>query len=600
MYQVTLQYEEAIKRPVVIHYLRGTIGNVAFNESAIVDGSFNINRQICDSSKVKFGGAFIGELTAIFIPSVIGGAIPRGSWVGKVIRFEVGTLLEDNSIEYIPGGVFTIAEVNHTREGIEVVAYDAMTKFDRRYTGRAWGGSLSRVVLDLCDYLGLTLNITDSVMPDPYGSCECALEPGFETWRDYFSSLLESRACYSYIDREGKLVVRSWTDFLGQTPGIGRTTYELAQSNRFENISVSDWETIIFGASYKNEETGEVVILGGQSDEWSFYEFGANPFMQDSLALERFTAIYSNIISRIQVVPYSVEMNSEIAFDFGDVLYLPDGLGGEVRSPIMAINYCFRHSVNLECYGENPQKSSSSGGSSSGGGGGASLGNKIAFYYQESQSSFDIETVDRQIVNSIDFLADTDSEATTWTEIKGTVSKDDPNEPVTVKVFYYYDDELINYSPEFTFDENGYQTLSLNYFLDYIDPSIGHTWDVALEVSGGSFQIANHEVHSLIWGQGLSKVDRWDGRIRISDELALYLLRYEPNTLKALAEAIEAHLVTSVTPIGSDQVGRDLYQPNDIGIWDGYVIIEVGEPDINSIFFAGEDFAGDLISTGLI
>lgn len=601
MYSVSEDYETAAKSPVVVHYLRGKIGNVNFNESAVVDGSFTMSRQICDSSKIKFGGVFVGQLSAIFIPSVIGGAIPRGSWIGKVISFDIGTELEDSTIEWIPGGVFTVAEVNHTREGIEVIAYDDMTKFDRRYNGRVFRGSLSLVISQLCDLLGVTLNLTDSEIIDPYGTCELSLENNFETWRDYLSSLLESRALYSYIDRSGKLVIRSWTDFLGSTPGTGRTTYELTTSDRFDNISVSDWETIIFGASYSNEETGEVVILGSQSDDWSFYEFGSNPFMQDEYALERFTDIFNNIITQISVVPYSVETNSEIALDIGDLLYLPDGLGDFITSPIMAIEYNYRHSTVYYCYGENPAKSSSSSsGGSSGGSSAAAIGNKIAFYYGESQSSFDIETSDRQIVNTIDFLADTDSEANTWTEIKGTVSKDDPNTPVTVRVIYLYDDNQIAYSPEFTFDENGYQTLSLNYFIDYIDPSIGHTWDVALEVSGGSFQIDNHEVHTLIWGQGLSKVDKWDGKIRISEEFALYLLKYQPETLKALGDSVTVTKYVSAVPDLADTMDSYLYESNTFGLMTEYVIISVGEPDINNIFFAGEDYAGDPISTGLI
>lgn len=601
MYSVSADYETAAKSPVVVHYLRGKIGNVNFTESAVVDGSFTMSRQVCDSSKIKFGGVFVGQLSAIFIPSVIGGYIPRGSWVGKVISFDVGIELEDSSIEWVPGGVFTIAEVNHTREGIEVVAYDDMTKFDRRYNGRVFRGSLSLVVSQLCDLLGVTLNLTDSYMSDPYGTCELSLENNFETWRDYLSSLLESRALYSYIDRAGKLVIRSWTDFLGSTPEIGRTTYELTTSDRFDNISVSDWETIIFGASFTTQETGEIHILGGQSDEWSFYEFGDNPFMQDSYALERFTDIFNNIITQISVVPYSVETNSEIALDIGDLLYLPDGLGDFITSPIMAIEYTFRHSTVYYCYGENPSmSSSSSSGGSSGGSSAAAIGNKIAFYYGESQSSFDIETPERQIVNTIEFLADTDSEANTWTEIKGTISKDDPNTPVTVRVIYLYDDNQIAYSPEFTFDENGFQTLSLNYFIDYIDPSIGHTWDVALEVSGGSFQIDNHEVHTLIWGQGLSKVDKWDGKIKISEEFAAYLLKYQPELLAALTDSAQVDLVTFDNPIASDVVGTFPYEPNKFGLTADFVIIAVGEPDINNIFFCDEAYSGDTISTGLI
>lgn len=602
MYNVTLQYETAAKKSTVVHFLRGSIGAVAFTEAAILEGSFELNNQICDSSKIKFGGVFIGELHVTFIPQVLNGAIPRGSWIGKVITFEVGTQLADESIEWVPGGVFTISEVNHTLQGIEVTAYDAMTKFDRRYNGRVFGGSLALVVDELANYLGLTVNYQDSSFSDPYGTVKCSLDNNFETWRDYFSSLLESRACYSYIDRNGLLVVRSWSDFVGDEPSIGRSEYELTTAERFDNISVSDWSTLIFGASFTTQETGELHILGGQSDEWSFYEFGDNPFLQDSEAVDRFTDIYNNIISKIYVTPYQVTTNSEIALDFADFLYLPDGLGDYIHSPVMGINYVYRHSTTYQAYGENPAKSSSSGGSSGSGGagGGSYTGNKIAFYYQESQSSFDIETTDRQIVNSIDFLADTDSEANTWTEIKGTISKDDPDTPVTVKVIYLYDDNQIAYSPEFTFDENGYQTLSLNYFIDYIDPSIGHTWDVALEVSGGSFQIDNHEVHTLIWGQGLSKVDKWDGKIKISEELALYLLKYQPDILKAFTASADVDFYSSEVPIASDLFGLEPYRANTFGLWAEYVIISVGEPDINNLFFTGEAYSGDTISTGLI
>ena len=602
MYNVTLQYETAAKKSTVVHFLRGSIGSVAFTESAILEGSFEVNNQICDSSKIKFGGVFVGELHVTFIPQILNGAIPRGSWIGKAITFEVGTQLADESIEWVPGGVFTISEVNHTLQGIEVTAYDAMTKFDRRYNGRVFGGSLALVVDELAQYLGLTVNYQDSSFPDPYGTVKCSLENNFETWRDYFSSLLESRACYSYIDRNGLLVVRDWSDFVGDEPSIGRSEYELTTAERFDNISVSDWSTLIFGASFTTQETGELHILGGQSDEWSFYEFGDNPFMQDSEAVDRFTDIYNNIISKIYITPYQVTTNSEIALDFADYLYLPDGLGDYIHSPIMGINYVYRHSTTYQAYGENPAKSSSSGGSSGSGGagGGSYIGNKIAFYYKESQSSFDIETEDRQIVNSIDFLADTDSEANTWTEIKGTISKDDPDTPVNVRVVYLYDDNQIAYSPEFTFDENGYQTLSLNYFIDYIDPSIGHTWDVALEVSGGSFQIDNHEVHTLIWGQGLSKVDKWDGRIKISEELALYLLKYQPEILKAFTTSADVDFYTSEAPIASDLFGLEPYRANTFGLWAEYVIIAVGEPDINNIFFCDEAYSGDSISTGLI
>ena len=603
MYQISNEYLTAIRKPLVNHQIRGYIGNVFFSDGYIYEGTFEVTRQICDSSKIKFGGVFVGQLSCTFVSEFFAISIPRGTWIGKKISFDVGTLLADNSIEWVPGGVFTISEVKHTLHGIEVIAYDDMTKFDRRYNGRKFGGSLSKVVDDLCTYLGVDFNFTDSFSNfDRWGNVELDPDNNFETWRDYLSALLESRACYSFIDRNGKLVYRSCQDWMMSRAGqYGGEIFAINPDLRFDNIEISDYTTTFYGASYTRTETGEVVILGGQNDKYSFYEFGANPFMQDSYGFTRFEFIYEELIQYLDVIPFSCSTNSEIALDFGDFLRLPDGIGKNIRVPIMAFDYVYKHSVTYQAFGEDPAKSSSSSAGSGGGSGGsAAVGNKIAFYYGESQSSFDIETEDRQIVNTIEFLADKDSEANTWTEIKGTISKDDPDTPVTVRVVYLYDDNQIAYSPEFTFDENGYQTLSLNYFMDYVDSSMSHTWDVALEVSGGSFQIANHEVHTLIWGQGLSKTEGWGGRIRVSDELALYLLKYQPDLLATLTDSYDLDLVTSEVPEVSDITGSYPYEPNKFGLTADFVIIAVGEPDVNNIFFCDEAYSGDTISTGLI
>lgn len=603
MYQVSADYLTAIQRPLVEHVVRGYVGSVQFNDADIFEGTFEVTRQICDSSNIRFGGVYVGQLNVTFIPTSFY-SIPRGSWIGKKITFEVGTLKGQNlGYEFVPGGVFTIAEVKHTLHGIEVVAYDDMTKFDRRYNGRKFGGSLSKVIDDLCDYLGVDFNFTDSFCNfDHWGQVELDPENDFDTWRDYLSALLESRACYSFIDRDGKFVYRSCEDWLAARAGqYGGEIFVINPDLRFDNIEVSDYTTNFYGASYTRTATGEVVILGGQSELYSFYDFGSNPFLQDSYGFQRFEMIYSNLIQLLDVIPYSCSTNSEIALDFGDFLRLPDGIGKNIKVPIMAFDYVYKHSVTYQAFGSDPAKSSSSSASSGGGaGGGSAVTNKIAFYYGESQSSFDIETEDRQIVNTIEFVADQDCEANSWTEIKGTISKDDPNTPVTVRVIYLYDDNQVSYSPEFTFDENGYQTLSLNYFMDYVDSSISHTWDVALEVSGGSFQIADKEVHTLVWGQGLSKVEGWGGRIRISDELALYLLKYQPELLAALTDSAQVDLYTFDNPTASDVMGSYPYEPNKFGLTADFVIISVGEPDINNIFFCDEAYSGDSISTGLI
>ena len=78
------------------------------------------------------------------------------------------------------------------------------------------------------------------------------------------------------------------------------------------------------------------------------------------------------------------------------------------------------------------------------------------------------------------------------------------------------------------------------------------------------------------------------------------LTQYQPLVLKAITDSADVDFYTSEVPVAADQVGRDLYKPNNISNIADYVIITVGEPDVNNIFFTGEDYAGDPISTGLI
>ena len=83
-------------------------------------------------------------------------------------------------------------------------------------------------------------------------------------------------------------------------------------------------------------------------------------------------------------------------------------------------------------------------------------------------------------------------------------------------------------------------------------------------------------------------------------KLSLYLLKYQPELLAALTDSAQVDLVTFDNPIASDVMGSYPYEPNKFGLTADFVIIAVGEPDINNIFFCDEAYSGDTISTGLI
>ena len=98
--------------------------------------------QCTDTKDVKFGSARIGQLKAVFV----GLNISRGAWRGKKITLEYGLTLADDSVEYIPVGVFTIAAAEWSETGVTVTAYDCISDLDDAFSYSTTSGK----VYDLC------------------------------------------------------------------------------------------------------------------------------------------------------------------------------------------------------------------------------------------------------------------------------------------------------------------------------------------------------------------------------------------------------------------------------------------------------------------
>ena len=127
MYNVSNAYKQAVKSPSVMSKLRINIDGTDYNEDNVLQGSFSINNQCSDSSDVTLGCVYIGELSVTFLKNV---NLNRNTWKGRVIkpyyRLNVG-----NSYEELPLGVFEVDEALYSASGIEVKAYDHMSKFDK-------------------------------------------------------------------------------------------------------------------------------------------------------------------------------------------------------------------------------------------------------------------------------------------------------------------------------------------------------------------------------------------------------------------------------------------------------------------------------------
>ena len=122
MYQVSEAYREAMHQKVQTFRLTGMAGNHSFTEANILKGSFSVTNQCSGADAVEIGQVYIGELNATFMDM----GISRYQWQALEISPSLGLKLADGSYEYVPLGVFTVAEAEWTASGIVVKAYDNM------------------------------------------------------------------------------------------------------------------------------------------------------------------------------------------------------------------------------------------------------------------------------------------------------------------------------------------------------------------------------------------------------------------------------------------------------------------------------------------
>ena len=129
MYPVSSAFKKAIKQPVVEYKLTGTLGQHNFTEADILEGSFKISNQSTNDNQITLGSSYMGRLDATFT----GDFFNRYDWYLKRIGPTLSVKLPDGTYEDVPLGVFIIKESKHTAEGVQVVAYDRMVKFGRKF-----------------------------------------------------------------------------------------------------------------------------------------------------------------------------------------------------------------------------------------------------------------------------------------------------------------------------------------------------------------------------------------------------------------------------------------------------------------------------------
>ena len=505
MYPISDAFKEAIKQPVICTKAEGTIAGKHFDDSNILEGSYSITNQNSSNENVQIGTVYIGELSI----TLLGMDLERYKLNGvEIVPYWKLLLLDGVTWETIPLGKYYIGEADHSAVGITIKAYDVMSKFDKSCSGAAVTGTPYQLAKYACEACFVQLN-TDQETFTSFANGSEVLSlwqdgTDIETWRDFISWVAQSCACYVTADRFGGVVFNPYTQEIADT---------VDPTGRFEGAKYSDYETRYTGIYCTNIENNTMDYYGLSQDDGLTYSLGSNPFLQYGTdeGKEIIRRAVLNKIALIKYVPFSVTLPENPAYDLGDVLSLPGGLGdGDKLFCINKYTWTFHKGIKLEGVGKNPALASARSKTDKNIAGLASKMNSDSMHYYNASNADDItiyngetvEIINLRYVTTKDTHVDFHAELRATIEALEEISGDNYTEhDVKGTVFYYLNDELIAYYPIFT-EFDGVQLRHLLYFWQSSANVIGF-FRVEINASGGDIIIPAGCLHAYWAGEGL-------------------------------------------------------------------------------------------------
>ena len=494
MYSVSADYLTALSAPVKRFRLSGSVGSVSFTQANVVSGSLQITNKCSEGSEIKIGSVYTGQLKVTFT----GLNIARGSWNGKVITLSEGLQLADESYEDVPLGVFIVSKANHTTQGVEVTAYDAMTAFDKSVSFDTTTGTAYELLDYICTQRNITLENTQAsieAMPNGTEEFEIYPENDIETFRDLLFWIVQSLGAIATINRSGHLEIRQYSTTSAAT---------IDESQRFAGCSFSDFVTKYTGMSVVDIAEQYTRYFAVNPDDGLTYNLGSNPLLQFDIPLVQ------NIIdafSAVELTPFKASMLGGAIYDLGDCLTFSGGIAQGAVCGVMAYSYKYNGSYEIEGFGENPAL--------------ANARSKTDHDISGLMSTVSGESVVHFTYTNAENVSVTDGGAeqeiihyhiyasgATWfalnAEIKYTGSTTETvgttyvENDLTVTAKYYLNEELVGYTSVET-EQDGVHLLHLDKTFSV--PSGGVTLSVTLSCSGGSASVSAGDGNALLWGQ---------------------------------------------------------------------------------------------------
>ena len=372
MYNVSSEYKAQLHKSVFKFDLEGRLTNTGnFYADNILAGSLSITNQCASGNKIIMGSVYIGELRATFVDTA-------DIAVGDTITLSESMYVDDlNSYESVPLGAYKVVQSTKSRSGIEVIAYDYMSKFDKPAELAEVDGTVFEWLRYCCSMCNVTMAQTQAqveALPNGTVQFRCYLADGFKcTYRDVISWLAQIIGGFATMDRQGRVKLVTYEQLT-----TVNTIYAGDRYNDYSfGLNTTLWDAIKY--TYIAGGGEEERVIGTSTSEETTFDFGANPFLQaDDVATNHALTRLLDVVENMVFVPFKVRVASGACYDLGDTVRMH---GGSAPNPFTSV-YCI---TNLEWHynggtvlggagGNTAIGSGGSSGGSSGGGGGTGGG----------------------------------------------------------------------------------------------------------------------------------------------------------------------------------------------------------------------------------
>lgn len=573
MYPVSEAFLQAVQGSTRKYYWTGKITTMAgveypFTQEDIVKGSGYITAQCCGNSEIELGAVYAAEMgISLFLD------IDRYTLEDAEVELSYHLRLADGTYEAVPMGIFEVSEANRTVHVLELKAYDRMLRFDRAFNGFETIGTAYGMMALCSTACGVDLAQSQTeieALPNGLELLSIYPENDIETYRDVLYFTAQVLGGFFCVNRDGKLEFRQY----GNTPVM-----EILQKHRFSS-SFSDFVTRYTAVSCTNQRTQTAEYYALEEDDGLTMNLGTNPLLQFGLEETR-AELCRNILtslSAVNYVPFDSDTIGNPALDLGDVLTFSDGQADAQQiTCVTSFTVKIGGRQSLKCVGKNPRLSQAKSKNDKNISGLLNQidAGKIGIHTFTNASAYTIGETDVRII-SIEFaskeenhaqffgqvVVDAAADPVEWTaNATGTIivpfleaSADSGTEedmaadttediieasagvPVDVSLpvtwtedgkaicyvtFELNNAEILLHHPVETW-HSGKHILSLYYPIENIVPNITNTFNVYLQMEGGSGSVGIGDCIASISGQAMAAAAAWDGRIDIEETSALF------------------------------------------------------------------------------